>query len=177
MGWGVEVRTPVGSRSLPQAVLWSLYSCSLGQDEKDVLRCAHLQKELLLSAIDSVNAASKTGGYLVYCTCSIMVRSLQGQISRDWVGRLFASESERLRSDSTPALSPPRPGGGERVGGRLRLEKEECATGAHWPGLWPGRFYPLSRKALSPDSPFHPTFLPSHSQHGWVFYCQVEEVF
>lgn len=43
------------------------------KDEKDVLRCAHLQKELLLSAIDSVNAASKTGGYLVYCTCSITV--------------------------------------------------------------------------------------------------------
>ncbi|NXT30740.1 NOP2 methyltransferase, partial [Pelecanoides urinatrix] len=43
------------------------------KDEKDVLRCAHLQKELILSAIDSVNAASETGGYIVYCTCSIMV--------------------------------------------------------------------------------------------------------
>ncbi|KFU98351.1 Putative ribosomal RNA methyltransferase NOP2, partial [Tauraco erythrolophus] len=43
------------------------------KDEKDILRCAHLQKELILSAIDSCNAASETGGYIVYCTCSIMV--------------------------------------------------------------------------------------------------------
>ncbi|KAM6438272.1 28S rRNA (cytosine(4447)-C(5))-methyltransferase [Rhynochetos jubatus] len=43
------------------------------KDEKDILRCAHLQKELILSAIDSVNAASGTGGYIVYCTCSITV--------------------------------------------------------------------------------------------------------
>ncbi|NP_001288288.1 28S rRNA (cytosine(4447)-C(5))-methyltransferase [Danio rerio] len=44
-----------------------------GKDEADILRSAHLQKELILSAIDSVNADSQTGGYLVYCTCSIMV--------------------------------------------------------------------------------------------------------
>uniref|UniRef100_A0A3B3TVC8 NOP2 nucleolar protein homolog (yeast) n=1 Tax=Poecilia latipinna TaxID=48699 RepID=A0A3B3TVC8_9TELE len=43
------------------------------KDEPDILRSAHLQKELLLSAIDSVNATSSSGGYLVYCTCSIMV--------------------------------------------------------------------------------------------------------
>ncbi|CAL8247352.1 unnamed protein product [Lota lota] len=43
------------------------------KDEADILRAAHLQKELLLSAIDSVNADSATGGYLIYCTCSIMV--------------------------------------------------------------------------------------------------------
>ncbi|XP_035862089.1 probable 28S rRNA (cytosine(4447)-C(5))-methyltransferase isoform X1 [Sander lucioperca] len=43
------------------------------KDEADIQRSAHLQKELILSAIDSVNAESPTGGYLIYCTCSIMV--------------------------------------------------------------------------------------------------------
>ncbi|KAM6935422.1 28S rRNA (cytosine(4447)-C(5))-methyltransferase [Lycodopsis pacificus] len=43
------------------------------KDEADILRAAHLQKELILSAIDSINAESTSGGYLVYCTCSIMV--------------------------------------------------------------------------------------------------------
>ncbi|KAF7670148.1 hypothetical protein LDENG_00050250 [Lucifuga dentata] len=43
------------------------------KDEADIHRSAHLQKELILSAIDSVNAESPTGGYLIYCTCSVMV--------------------------------------------------------------------------------------------------------
>ncbi|XP_063055344.1 probable 28S rRNA (cytosine(4447)-C(5))-methyltransferase [Engraulis encrasicolus] len=48
-------------------------SVKTNKDDADILRSAHLQKELLLSAIDSVNAESQTGGYLVYCTCSITV--------------------------------------------------------------------------------------------------------
>ncbi|XP_017270857.1 probable 28S rRNA (cytosine(4447)-C(5))-methyltransferase [Kryptolebias marmoratus] len=43
------------------------------KDEADIQRSAHLQKELILSAIDSINAASPTGGYLIYCTCSVML--------------------------------------------------------------------------------------------------------
>ncbi|KAM8924726.1 28S rRNA (cytosine(4447)-C(5))-methyltransferase [Pelodytes ibericus] len=40
---------------------------------QDVQRCAHIQKELILSAIDALDAQSPTGGFLLYCTCSITV--------------------------------------------------------------------------------------------------------
>jgi ribosomal RNA methyltransferase Nop2 len=39
----------------------------------DVNKCGHLQKELLLAAIDALNYKSKTGGVMVYSTCSVSV--------------------------------------------------------------------------------------------------------
>lgn len=44
----------------------------LNKDMKSILRCSHIQRELILAAIDCLDANSKTGGYLVYSTCSIL---------------------------------------------------------------------------------------------------------
>ncbi|KAK3310725.1 NOL1/NOP2/sun family-domain-containing protein [Chaetomium strumarium] len=48
-------------------------SVKTNRDEKDFQQLPHTQKQLLLAAIDSVNHASKTGGYIVYSTCSVAV--------------------------------------------------------------------------------------------------------
>ncbi|GAO14266.1 uncharacterized protein UV8b_08131 [Ustilaginoidea virens] len=48
-------------------------SVKTNKTERDFLQLPHAQKQLLLAAIDSANHASRTGGYVVYSTCSVTV--------------------------------------------------------------------------------------------------------
>ncbi|KAJ2817900.1 rRNA (cytosine-C5-)-methyltransferase nop2, partial [Coemansia furcata] len=48
-------------------------SVKTGKGPEDFSMLTHLQKELILSAIDSANADSATGGVIVYSTCSVTV--------------------------------------------------------------------------------------------------------
>jgi ribosomal RNA methyltransferase Nop2 len=48
-------------------------SIKTSKQVEDIQRMSQLQRRLLLSAIDCVNAKSETGGFVVYSTCSFMV--------------------------------------------------------------------------------------------------------
>ncbi|KAJ3501996.1 hypothetical protein NLJ89_g9084 [Agrocybe chaxingu] len=48
-------------------------SVKINKSDRDFTLLSHLQKQLILCAIDSVNPESKTGGCIVYSTCSVTV--------------------------------------------------------------------------------------------------------
>lgn len=53
----------------------------MNRKRDDVEKTTKIQKELLLAAIDSVNFKSKTGGYVVYSTCSVLVEENEAVVN------------------------------------------------------------------------------------------------
>lgn len=56
-------------------------SVKVSKSQEDFKLLTHLQKELILAAIDSLDAASSTGGVLVYSTCSVCVEENEDIVS------------------------------------------------------------------------------------------------
>merc|ERR1712039_364331 len=55
-------------------------SVKVKRGQKDFEEHSALQKELLACAVDMVDASSKTGGYIVYSTCSVSVEENEAVI-------------------------------------------------------------------------------------------------
>ena len=55
-------------------------SVKTSKNEHDFLAVPHMQRQLLVAAVDSVDHSSKTGGYIVYSTCSVTVEENESVI-------------------------------------------------------------------------------------------------
>lgn len=55
-------------------------SVKMSKDPIDIQRCSTIQRQILLEAIDCCNYKSKSGGYIVYSTCSVLVEENEAVI-------------------------------------------------------------------------------------------------
>ncbi|KAJ1361622.1 hypothetical protein KIN20_020917 [Parelaphostrongylus tenuis] len=68
-------------------VIWKDQTVKTSKDSQDIQRRHTMQRQLILAALDSVDAKSTSGGYVVYSTCSVLVRFFKSSIDFNACGR------------------------------------------------------------------------------------------
>ncbi|KAJ1356585.1 rRNA (cytosine-C5-)-methyltransferase nop2 [Parelaphostrongylus tenuis] len=61
-------------------VIWQDPTVKASNDSQDIQRKDTMQRQLILAALDSVDAKSTSSGYVVYSTCSVLVRFLRSSM-------------------------------------------------------------------------------------------------
>lgn len=107
--------------------------------KEDIVKMAFLQKQLAIAAVDSIDAESKTGGILVYSTCSVTVEENEAVVN-------YLLRKRHLK------LLPIFPEGAEDVGRPVRA-LAACTNTSHalfccllecmWVGVYSSRFLKL----------------------------------
>uniref|UniRef100_A0A7I4Y5H3 SAM_MT_RSMB_NOP domain-containing protein n=1 Tax=Haemonchus contortus TaxID=6289 RepID=A0A7I4Y5H3_HAECO len=62
-------------------VIWKDQSVKTSKDSQDIQRKHTIQRQLILAALDAVDAKSPNGGYVVYSTCSVLVEENEAVVN------------------------------------------------------------------------------------------------
>ncbi|WKX97703.1 hypothetical protein Q1695_013405 [Nippostrongylus brasiliensis] len=62
-------------------VIWKDPSVKTSKDSQDIQRKHTMQRQLILAALDAVDAKSPNGGYVVYSTCSVLVEENEAVVN------------------------------------------------------------------------------------------------
>ncbi|CAJ0606725.1 unnamed protein product [Cylicocyclus nassatus] len=62
-------------------VIWKDQSVKTSKDSQDIQRKHTVQRQLILAALDAVDAKSPSGGYVVYSTCSVLVEENEAVVN------------------------------------------------------------------------------------------------